>query len=405
MLLQGCIGSTTVLVVWATVLFLPFLSVGFGYSSQSVADHAATLFNNVTANCQYTQREGSLEVFYLNLDRSGSRKRHMEAFYKQMGLVAHRVRAFSLKDFHIPSDILRVIESKGKIVCVEETAFPPQNSSSSLEGHSMLHSKYRKVYAKAVCGNAVNTAKELVTVSSHIYAMKQAIDSKTATSKYALITEDDVWSPFDIDFDELIEALPSLDFGILQLFNSKGPAVIYDLKTRYARGKFTAYLRAPAVDGRYLPTFSTGAYLINREVMKPIIDQLIVQEESGWMAMHIMAGTSIPFCRPLHCCPNHTESKPSFDFQTSYPACVWAPVGYQADSFLFALAKTYVYTIPLFVDGPGSEESTIHQHHVIRLHQRSFQQIRNSINQLLARQIKLPHYIKLACPNLTLKDF
>ena len=50
--------------------------------------------------------------------------------------------------------------------------------------------------------------------------MRLAIYSKTAKSRYALIIEDDVFFPFDVNWNELAQSAPP-GFGILQLFNIK----------------------------------------------------------------------------------------------------------------------------------------------------------------------------------------
>lgn len=59
--------------------------------------------------------------------------------------------------------------------------------------------------------------------------MRAAIYSKTATSRFALIIEDDVKIPFDIDFQALTETAPK-GFGILQLFNSNKVTMLHTWK-------------------------------------------------------------------------------------------------------------------------------------------------------------------------------
>jgi len=48
--------------------------------------------------------------------------------------------------------------------------------------------------------------------------MHKAIYSNS-TSRYAIIVEDDVKFPFDVDYELLVQSAPE-GFGILQLFNS-----------------------------------------------------------------------------------------------------------------------------------------------------------------------------------------
>lgn len=412
-------------------------------------------------SCNYIPREDSIDVYWINLDRSVSRRKQMEVFLSKLGLSNERVRALSIKDMFIPSDIMRKVDNREPL-CVLQTendpSLPDKSSTSSTDPNSVSPQEVqkeifekivstqkgaRKVFIKGVCGTHTNTVKELITVSSHLLAIYQACFSPTANGKFALIVEDDVWTPFDIDFEELIETVPTLNFGILQLFNSK-PIALADLFRHYKKSKMLWYDRPVAFDARFLATFSTGAYIINREVMRPIISQLLGLQ-GDWLHLTIMAGNTIPSCRPAICCDgidvnqfvkdyhsgnadpklltaqntklpfnyfvdNSVHSLSNFstasssgapsslNFNESIPYCMYAPVGYQADSFLYTLAKTWTLTFPLFLDGPGSDESTIHQHHVIKMHRTAFYRIREYQQQLLTDEVILPHFVKKACP-------
>jgi GR25 family glycosyltransferase involved in LPS biosynthesis len=50
---------------------------------------------------------------------------------------------------------------------------------------------------------------------SHLVAMRTAIYSPTATSRYALIVEDDVQFPFDIDYEALAATAPEGSYWVL----------------------------------------------------------------------------------------------------------------------------------------------------------------------------------------------
>ena len=57
-------------------------------------------------------------------------------------------------------------------------------------------------------GKEKNFIKELGCTTSHLLAMREAIYSTTATSRYAIIIEDDVKFPFDVDYEELTKTAP-----------------------------------------------------------------------------------------------------------------------------------------------------------------------------------------------------
>lgn len=379
---------------------------------EGTAGTNSIIMPGTNTTCTWTKREEQAEVFWINLDRSTKRRKNMESLLTAMGLPHHRVRGYSLKEFHVPQDITKAVESARRegYMCVPDTAYDPSkplNDTNSENGGNGSGSssrlpmgKIRKVFVKGACGSHFNTVKELVTVASHLLAIKEAVYSNTATSKYAVIMEDDVWTPFDIDFEELIETIPDSNFGFIQLFNSK-PLMASELLHRYKQIKYMWYPRPVEFDMRHLPSFSTGAYIINREILKPIVDALIRTEEDGWTSYKMVAGSVLPKCRPSICCPY--PDKPN-EFVASLPNCIWAPVGYQADSFLYAMAKTYVYSIPMFLDGIGSDESTIHQAHVIHQHRQSFRKIRDFIAQFMRKEVPLPHYIHMACPASILQD-
>ena len=94
---------------------------------------------------------------------------------------------------------------------------------------------------------------------------------------------------------------------------------------------------------KYFDFWSTCAYLIDRYTMKPIVDA-VINKTNGWFSLKIIAGINNP-CVPLECCPPNTDS-----FIHKAP-CVWAPRGYQADSFLYAMTKTYMLSMPIISNG------------------------------------------------------
>lgn len=232
--------------------------------------------------------------------------------------------------------------------------------------------------------------------------MRKAIYSTTATSRYALIIEDDVHFPFDIDFEALANTAPK-GFGILQLFNSN----LGSMETTWQRFvQNSNYLWVKRHPVKYLDFWSTCAYLIDRIAMKPVIDA-IVTETNGWVQFKVIAGINSP-CVPKQCCEsNDTKAGIAIDStgqNTFYlkPPCVYAPRGYQADHYLYAMTTTYMLSIPLISNGQGGNESTFHQNHVEMFHRKSFRRQRQYINEMLTNAVKPPSFAKPACVNVPL---
>jgi GR25 family glycosyltransferase involved in LPS biosynthesis len=63
---------------------------------------------------------------------------------------------------------------------------------------SVFRDRY-SIIVTALCGRPRNTRKELVVTLSHLQAIRAAVYSNTP-SAYALILEDDVYLPYDVDF-------------------------------------------------------------------------------------------------------------------------------------------------------------------------------------------------------------
>lgn len=266
--------------------------------------------------------------------------------------------------------------SKKKIGSLAEAAASPEEEN---------HNRHT-IYTSALCGRGKNknTPKELGCTTSHLIAMYQAIYSTTATSRYALIVEDDVFFPFAVDYDSLAASAPS-GFGILQLFNSN-EGTLEETWRHYQRD--AKYLWAEKQAKKYFDFWSTCAYLIDRVAMKAVIDQ-VIRRERGWFDVKIIAGINSP-CVPRECCLPNTDQ---FQLQ---PPCVWAPRGYQADSYLYAMTKTYVLSVPIISNGLGGNQSTFHQDHVEMLHRTAFKRQREYINELYGT-VTPPSFMKPAC--------
>lgn len=182
--------------------------------------------------------------------------------------------------------------------------------------------------------------------------MYQAVYSETATSDFALIVEDDVLFPFNIDFSKLAASAPP-DAAILQLFNSNKPSMksTWESYIKAFPTKQHLWVRRKMNNFDY---WSTCAYLINRKLLKQALDAVAYYKD-GWFQFKVIAGVTTP-CVPAACC---ADGRP--DSFNHVPPCIYAPRGYQADSFLYALAPTYVTTVPMISNGFGGNQSTFHQ--------------------------------------------
>lgn len=220
-------------------------------------------------------------------------------FLDDFGLPHFRVEAVTKNDVYIPEDLW----SENYFQCRMTTSFKPSyvatpriNGTPIATINDTQVSKQptkqypRKFYIKGLCGRNFNRVptdnnrrKELAVTVSHLLAIRQAVYSTTATSQYALILEDDVWTPFDIDLELLAEEArreTGLPFGFIQFLNSKRISLDelfycftknrqYHCQVYYNTSRWAK--RPTAEQGRFLMTWSTGAYLIDRVVMKPVI--------------------------------------------------------------------------------------------------------------------------------------
>jgi GR25 family glycosyltransferase involved in LPS biosynthesis len=338
--------------------------------------------------CEWTKRENSPEVYFVNMDKSKSRRATIEQHMEQVGLKSFRVRGITPTEIYVPADIEATWRTA---FCKLQTDWVTPNKL--LADYDHLTSTWNKysAYMASLCGRGKNknSPKELGCTSSHLIAMHQAVYSTTAKSRYALVVEDDVYFPFDIDFDALAKSAPP-DFGILQLFNSNEGSMDSYWR-QYMKNSKNIWIT------RQVNTFdfwSTCAYLIDRVKMKEVIDS-VIRWQNGWYELRIVAGISNP-CVPSECCVNGS----AYDNFIQKPPCIWAPRGYQADSYLYAMTKTYGMSIPIISNGQGGNQSTFHQDHVELFHKRAFRKQREIINELLAGKVKYPSYMKPACSEL-----
>jgi GR25 family glycosyltransferase involved in LPS biosynthesis len=287
------------------------------FGSVCLLFHSTILAND--EDCKWSKHVGAPETYYINLDRSKDRRANMERHLDNVGMSHFRVRGISPKEIYIPEDIentWRTAQCKMKTDWV-----PPAKKSIDYTSAYVHHSSFMT----ALCGRGKkkNTPKELGCTTSHLMAMRNAIYSNSP-NRYALIVEDDVQFPFDVDWNELAKSAPE-DFSILQLFNSNEATMT---QTWNAYTKNSSDLWTLRGSKKYFDFWSTCAYLVDKVKMKSVIDAVIF-EVNGWTSFNVIAGMNMnPSCVPAACCANGTD----YENFIKTPPCVWAPRGYQAGS-------------------------------------------------------------------------
>jgi GR25 family glycosyltransferase involved in LPS biosynthesis len=337
------------------------------------------------------------DIYYINMDKSRDRRVAMEAHLSEMGLSYHRIRGLPYQEIYIPDDIQKTWETRWCMLETEQK-IPPRDSVIK-DKKNPLHNM--TAIMAGLCGrkrdvkkNKGNVPKELGCTSSHLIAMREAIYSESR-SRYALIIEDDVQFPFDVDWEELARSAPA-GFGILQLFNSN-QASMEETWLKYLKKNKLWIQRLPM---KFMDFWSTCAYLIDRIVMKPLVDS-VIYEKDGWLQLKVIAGINGP-CVPDKCCVASNSSNPAVrnDKFVGKPPCVWAPRGYQADSYLYAMTRTYMLSMPLITNGRGTNQSTFHQSHVSLIHTEAFKRQRQYINQMLSGKVPPPAFARPACKSI-----
>lgn len=342
------------------------------------------------SNCQWTSEliKDYPEVYYINLNSSSMRNnqilKHLNSIHSPYN---HRVPALTFETLYVP-DLVKYNWINFNPMSFLDVDIPHRTNSFFWRHHSNATHVITALEGRP----NKNYLNEILCTTSHLEAIRKAIFENTTDSKYALIMEDDVWIPFNVNFTGLVESAPK-DFAFLQLVNSDHDTSIQSWQ-RYMSGNILWQRKWPDTKANF---WSTCAYLINREILRPIISKIMWYSEwTGRIHLKILPALRNPCKPPLSECCIWNERKKKYDFVNELP-CVFAPKGLQADSFIYALGPTYVSTIPLISNAQTAMKSTIHQNHVSELHSSAFQKHREYMNKFISKDVNLPSFVQNAC--------
>ena len=244
-----------------------------------------------------------------------------------------RISAFIPQDLFIPDDV----------------SIPPKcrvQTGTSLSNYLEVansDSRNNSIFISGLCGRPKNSRKELSVTISHVFAIYRAFQSNSMYP-YALILEDDMRLPFDIEWKKMINTAPE-NFSILQLISSNGflsPKLWAQYSIDNLKGSIdpkagaTLWLKRKGID-----FWCAGAYIINRNntELKNRIESIF--KVVGKRKLPVSTTFSDPYryqylyeakviagyergCVPKECC----EGNP-LRFTKPDSKCVLAPRGFQ----------------------------------------------------------------------------
>jgi len=168
-----------------------------------------------------------LEFYWINLDKAIDRRQFMEKQFKDRGIINHRISAYT------PNDL--------KNVLIDE---PPYNCG----------------YPECIQNGCKNCPIEFSVLCSHMKAINEGYKSGAS---HFIICEDDIGFPFVIDFEKMINGLPS-EIDIIQMM------VITEGHTH---NFYNQFYKNNIHFIRYTPiTPSAAFYLISRNGAKKLLD-------------------------------------------------------------------------------------------------------------------------------------
>ena len=238
-----------------------------------------------------------------------------------------RIEGIYTKSIYIPQDIISNTNvDRISDICKYNTSINNKETIDTMNKQKKSH------LIEGLCTQGIKWA-ELYCTMSHLLAIYRAVYSTTATSKYALIMEDDVYIPIDTDFNALAASAPQ-DFGILQLMTSNGQMadVLWD---QYKANSTTNNLYVKREDDIY---WSTAIYLINRGRLKPVIDSIIHIKPIQRNITHYSIIAKQPDSNGLM--PTECTQQPNTHICIPRNTIV-------ADSYLYNLTSTYLFALPI----------------------------------------------------------
>ena len=218
-----------------------------------------------------------MKHFWINIDRNTERQQFMLQQFKNFELDNFRISACT------PADFDKILAHSRPLTC-----------------------KYP---------GCVTCEFEFGCICSHIKAMQQGLETG---DEYFVIMEDDIFMPFKIDYDNLVNDFPE-DAEIVQMLILYGDSVekLYE---------FHSYTQARYYPWQYIMP-STGLYIISKKGAQKLVDKF------------------------------YDKNTKRYDFSSS-------PYQIVADVLLYKTAKTYVTTHPYAYPNINMG-STIHSDHLI----------------------------------------
>jgi len=330
------------IVLFSFLAFITSLAAINFLDSNSTGDDRSNL-KGFDLKCQWKKIKPFLKVYWLNLNASKDRSIFMADQLQNIGLENEKVVAIApnMQEFNI-------------------------------------------TLLKKPCKR--NTPIDLAVILSHLTAMYKAVYDVTYSShKYALIMEDDVRFHFDVDFEKLVASAPK-EFGVLQLSVSNIEAIhkLWNSYTMSVPQKLDMWTssnwRVTTKDKKTVLYWSTQAYLINKAVIKPFIDDVIdvwYQGEEKKLSFKIVNSFY------------ESQCKRTKEFPCILANCLFA------DSYLYAgSAPHYVLNFPLFNGDLIGLKSLVHQDHVLK-HKTAFIAMQHLINRLKSGSIKLADFLSV----------